>query len=60
MNGEAGRWADVIRFVRELGFPAVVAFFVLWRLEGAMRDNTAELSKLREAILTRAPIFVEK
>lgn len=49
------RLTQAIRLVREIGFPAVIAFFVLWRLEGAMRENTQKLAELREAILLRSP-----
>lgn len=37
----------LLQFGRDLGFPAAVAFFVLWRLEGAIKDNTREIHSLR-------------
>jgi hypothetical protein len=42
-----------VKFAREIGFPAAVAAFVLWRLEAAMREVVRELINVR---LTMAAI----
>jgi YvrJ-like protein len=36
----------IIRFVQGVGFPAVVAIFVLWRLDAAMRALVKEIHEL--------------
>lgn len=36
----------ILRFVQGVGFPAVVALFVLWRLDAAMRALTKEIHEL--------------
>jgi len=43
-----GEW---IQLVRDVGFPAVVAWFVLARLERALHALTDEVRQLRGAIL---------
>jgi len=35
-----------IRFIQGVGFPAVVAVFVLWRLDKAMRELVKEVHEL--------------
>jgi len=34
--------------LREFGFPAAVAFFVLWRLDATLRQVRDELRELRQ------------
>ena len=38
------------KLIREIGFPAAVAFFVLWRLDQTPHSILVELSKLRDAV----------
>ena len=41
---------DLIKIFREIGFPAAVAGFVLWRLEGALREVVKTLVEVRLAL----------
>lgn len=41
---------EILKFIRELGFPAAVAFFVLWRLDRTLHEILVELSKLRDEV----------
>ncbi len=36
-----------LKFLRELGFPAAVAFFVLWRVDTTLHHILRELAALR-------------
>lgn len=51
-NGRRGGGGlDVwVRLVRDLGFPAVVAFYLLWRLDGQVSSIVRELSETRDAM----------
>jgi hypothetical protein len=41
---------DLIKVFREIGFPAAVAGFVLYRLEGALKEVLKALVEVRLAI----------
>lgn len=36
---------DAVKIVRELGFPIAVAAYVLWRLDGRLRDLTEAINR---------------
>lgn len=42
------QWAQLIR---ELGFPAAIAFFVIWRLDQRFLELIKEFRELRGALL---------
>lgn len=44
---------DVIKLFRELGFPAGVAIFVLWRLDAQLARILAALVELRHQLAHR-------
>lgn len=39
-----------VQLVQGIGFPAAVAFFVLWRLERALKDLTLVILELKLAL----------
>ena len=41
---------EVAELVARVGFPAVVALYVLIRMDGALRENTAAIHALRVLI----------
>jgi hypothetical protein len=41
---------EVIKFFRELGFPAAVAAFVLWRIEARLRELSERLALVNLAL----------
>jgi hypothetical protein len=41
---------DVVKLFRELGFPAAVAAFVLWRLEARLKEVVDALTSVRLAL----------
>ena len=46
---------DALRFLREFGFPAAVAVFVLLRLEARLRELTHAVTALRVCIARLTP-----
>ena len=40
------------KLAREFGFPAAVAFFVLWRLDASLKEVARGVEALRRAILS--------
>lgn len=47
---------QVIKLVRELGFPIAVAAFVLIRLERRLLELTQAIGQLKAVLLTRLPL----
>lgn len=43
---------EIVKLFKELGFPAAVAAFVLWRLEARLREMVAALGAVRETLAT--------
>lgn len=41
---------DIIKLFRELGFPAAVAAFVLWRVEARLTEIRDSLLRLHELV----------
>ncbi|MFQ5878495.1 MAG: YvrJ family protein [Acidobacteriota bacterium] len=37
---------DLYEFVRNFGFPGAVAFFLLWRVEGRLREIREQIAML--------------
>ncbi len=48
---------DWLAFIQGVGFPAAVAFYVLHRFGGDMRDVLAELRALRRDLCDRLPPY---
>ena len=44
---------ELVKFFREVGFPAGVAVFVLWRVETAIKDLTRTISDLTVALVAQ-------
>jgi len=42
-----------VKLFRELGFPAAVAVYVLWRVDASIRELTRAVYELRTAMLER-------
>ena len=43
---------DVVKLFKEIGFPAAVAAFVLWRLEARLREMVEALHAVKAALAT--------
>lgn len=52
---EPESFRQLLALVRDLGFPAGVAFFVLWRLEGRLKELTDAVNALRDCLSRRPP-----
>ena len=44
---------DFVKLIQGVGFPAAIAFFVLWRLDGSMHEMIREVRFLRMVLLKR-------
>jgi hypothetical protein len=44
---------ELVRFIRDIGFPAGVAIFVLWRVDTAIREMTHAIIELKIALIRR-------
>ena len=47
-------FAPIATFIKEVGFPAGIAVFVLWRLDRSLREMVAELRAFRESTVVSA------
>jgi hypothetical protein len=52
MTPDTPEWAKVLAYlVQSVGFPVVVAFFVLYKLNGRLGRLADELAQTREALI---------
>ena len=51
-NGNRMNPKDWLQFVRDVGIPAAIAFYVLMRLEPAINANTEAINKLALVVAT--------
>lgn len=47
---------ELMKFIRELGFPAAVAIYALWRIEAAVQQLAHAISRLEIALVARGII----